>query len=245
VAEHERAKSRKEGMRLLFAAMIASKGATARLGASDKMRLRLAAMVAISATLGALTAWQAGKTSIHADEADRAGFRQKIAEVDLRARVLREHDASIYSYLEWKSRRAYATALGGGTQTEDTADAARLQVETQAELAVAANAWNEIPSSARSGTPGRIDLDRADREAAARIQKDENIEATPGEEFARADRLRNKRERLVLCAAFMLVAAVAFTLGQVRRRRDWRIWVRVGFVLLAAAALLATWSLLV
>lgn len=214
------------------------------LGASETVRLVLAGMVAVSAMLGALTAWQAGKTSIHADEADRAGFRQKVAEVDLRARVRRERDESIYSYLEWKSRHAYATALERGAQGDSGADAARLQVEVRAERAVAANAWSAIAESARPGKPGQIDLDRADREAAIRVQKEENIEAAPEAEFAKADALRHKRERLVLCAAFMLVAAVAFTIGQVRRRRDWRVWVRVGAVMLAAATIAASWALL-
>jgi hypothetical protein len=215
-----------------------------QLGASEKVRLILAVLVAGSAMLGALTAWQAGKTSISADEADRAGFREKIAEVNLGALVQRNRDESIYSYLEWRSRRAYATALKRGTQSRNPADVARLQVEVKAEQAAAAEAWSGIAPAAREGAPGHIDLDQADLEASIRLRREAGAEAVPAREFKRADRLRHKREELVLCAAFMLVAAVAFTLGQVRRRRDWRIWVRVGSVLLVLATVAAAWVIL-
>jgi hypothetical protein len=205
------------------------------------MRIATAFLVALSATFGAATAWKASDAAIHADEQDRAGFHRKIEDITITTQVLGKRETIAAAYLRWLAHDRYARALGADARHSSPAAAQSLRIDAKVEQLVARRAWTQVPRLARAGA-GKIDLAQADRIDTAELEQATSLAVVPpAAAFSDADRLRAKAERLVLIAAFFIVAAVAFTLAQVRPRREVWMWLAIGLAILLGSMIAGLW----
>jgi hypothetical protein len=206
-------------------------------GAPDWVRIGIAILIAASSILGAGTAWRASRASIGADERDRAGFARKAVDVGIREAVFGKRVVSASAYLQWLAHERFARALTAEAQHADPVTARLLKAEAVVERSVATAAWKQVDPNARGARAGKLDLDGAARIDSFNRTRSAAVDAQS--EFAGADGLRTKAERLVLLAAFLIVAAVAFAIGRVRRRRDYRVWLAIGLIILVGSTIAA------
>jgi hypothetical protein len=197
----------------------------------------VAGLIALTLIFSAGAVWLASKASIHADESDREGFKQKVEDVTVRNSIRRMRDESIAAYLRWLSHGVYAVALRAQAGPAPDPDAAKLRLEARAEQKIANAAWISIPREARSGGGGRLTLDNADRIAYLRIERERDLDSGP--EFRDADRARTKAERLKLLSALLIVAAISFAVSQILRTRASSLSFQLGFAVLVTATALS------
>jgi len=209
-------------------------------GASERLRILIAVLIALTSILGAGAVWLAVKASIRADELDRAGFRQTAADVQVRSEIFQTTIASsLADYTHWLSNTAHAQALGDSAKELPGRASQQLRLEAKADRSVARSAWLSIDGPARGAKEGSLTLDRAQRTAYLTERADKKLDLDPGPEFRQANRTRTKAERLAGLAALLLVAALLFTLAQVVRRRAFRLPLSLGLINLVVWTTLA------
>jgi hypothetical protein len=186
-------------------------------GLAEWVRTVFAVLTVVSTIFGAGAAWVAARSLVTADEADRAGFRQHVQQVEIATQVAGERQNSVLAYLQWRAAVAYRDALRDAARLAQSADAARLKLDAAAEDAVARNALRGIALAARADGAARLDLGTADRTRQFELEQARYAGLNPGREFRRADGSRKRAEKLAFFAAVLLVSAVAFTAAQALR----------------------------
>jgi hypothetical protein len=209
----------------------AARSTTAPAGASERLRLLIAVLIALASILGAGSVWLAVRASIQADELDRAGFRQTAADVQIRTGIFQAHiAASLVDYAYWLSHDAQARALNAAAGNLTGSALGQLRLEAKANRSAARSSWLAIDGPARGRKEGRLTLIRAERTAYLQERADRKLDLNPSPEFHQSNRMRTKAERLAGLAALFLVAALLFTLAQLLRRRAFRLPLWLGLI---------------
>lgn len=209
----------------------ATKSASPPTGASERLRIVIAVLIALASILGAGAVWLAVRASIQADELDRAGFRQTAADVQIRTGIFQAHiAASLVDYIHWLSHDAQARALSAAAGSLTGSASQQLRLEAKANRSAARSSWLDIEGPARGRKEGHLTLIRAERTAYLQERADEKLDLNPSSEFHQSNRMRTKAERLAGLAALFLVAALLFTLAQLLRRRAFRVPLWLGLI---------------
>lgn len=202
---------------------------------SRRTKIVTASLIALTSVLGAVGAWRASVASGGASDADRKGFADNVAEIQQRAGILIQSDAILLDFVRMQAYQDEAEALRTQAKTATVDDGARLEAQADADEKLAEFLRRTIdPDAIRPD--GTLDLRRKfDVEfELARSQQD----LDPAPEFALADTMRTKSERLVGLTALFIAAALFLTLAQVSKARARQLYFGGGLIVMVSALVL-------
>ena len=202
--------------------------------ASGHARVLVAGLIAMTSLLGSLVAWRASVANTAAGGADGKGLADLVAAQQARVQAFGNTDLVYRDYLAARALRAQADALRAeGANAGQAPDV----------LIAQADAYDNAADLAEQ----RIDPDVVAPDGSIDIQRKVDIELAlaassadldPTAEFARADQLHRKGQRLTGLAALLITAALFFTLAQVTRDRAHQLYLVGGVGVLGVALLL-------
>jgi hypothetical protein len=212
--------------------------ATARHGGpSPRLRLAIAAVIALTSMLGAVAAWRASVASGEAGGADRKGFADTIAREQQQAIITSSLDHTLFQFLRARSYSTQSDKLRRAAGKAAGTDASGLQAQSNAYQAVAENIDTTVSEDALA-EDGSLALQRAFQIEWANASSTQDLDPAP--EFAAAEASRTRAERLVGLTALMIAAAFFLTLAQISKTRAHLLYFGGGVgVLVVATALLA------
>ena len=209
---------------------------TPRRGPSPRLRLVIAALIALTSMLGAVAAWRASVASGQAGDADRKGFADTIAREQERAVISSSLDSTLFQFLRARSYSTQSDKLRRAARNAAGSDAAGLQAESDAYGSVAESINTTVPADAVA-EDGSLALDRAFQIEWASAESAQDLDPAP--EFAASEASRGRAERLVGLAALLIAAAFFLTLAQISKTRAHLLYFGGGVgVLVVATALL-------
>ena len=211
--------------------------ATARnRGPSPRLRLAIAALIALTSMLGAVSAWRASVAFGEAGGADRKGFADTIAQEQQRAIITSSLDRTLFQFLRARSYSTQSDKLRRAAGNAAGTDAPSLQTQSEAYEAVAESIDTTVSDDALA-EDGSLALDRAFQIEWANARSTQDLDPAP--EFAAAEASRTRAERLVGLTALMIAAAFFLTLAQISKTRAHVLYFGGGVgVLVVATALL-------
>lgn len=179
-----------------------------------RFRLLLAGLLAATTFLGALGSWRATEAGGAARNAERKAVSDQRTAIQQETLIRAALAATEYDYMRKTSLQAAAAALRQESTSVGVSPemgAAMIALAASYELAAA----NQPIDPDAVGPDGTLDLEsKFDLEwYAAGLRQD--LDPTP--EFAQADRMRLKSERIVGVTALFVAAALLFTLAEVSR----------------------------
>jgi hypothetical protein len=182
--------------------------------AGQRMRVLTASLIALTSVLGAVGAWRASLASSSAGDADRKGFADNVARTQQRAAILIQTDAILLDFVRMRAYEDRAEALRTEAAEAGPDDAARLEAQADADVKLAELIRTTIdPDALRPD--GSLDLRRKFQLEFRLASGQQDLD--PGPDFALADRMKSKAERLVGLTALFIAAALFLTLAQVSR----------------------------
>ena len=177
-----------------------------------RIKVLTASLIALTSVLGAVGAWRASVASGEAGSADRKGFADTVAQIQRRADILNRIDFILRDFVRMHAFEDRAAALRTEAATAGPEDAARLEAEADADEKLAQSIRGLIdPDAIRPD--GSLDLQRKYELEFALASGQQDLDSEP--EFALADRMKSKAERLVLLTVLFIAAALFLTLAQV------------------------------
>lgn len=182
-----------------------------------RFKLLLAGLIAATTFLSALGSWRATEAGGEARNAERKAVSDQRSAVHQETVIRAALAATEYDYMRKTSLQAAAAAMRTQAETASPEVASDLiSLAASYELAAA----NQPIDPDALQPDGTLDLDaKFDLEwYAAGLRQD----LDPAPEFAQADRLRLKSERIVGVTALFVAAALLFTLAEVSRHESGR-----------------------
>jgi hypothetical protein len=178
--------------------------------AGHRRKVVVTTLIALTTFFGAIGAWRATEAGAAAKSSERKALSNERAAAQRQA-VIRSGLASIeFDYMRQSTHRALAAQLRIEAAAASPADGVRLEAEAAGHEA-AANAI--FIDSDALGPDGLLDLDaKYDIEWSLALSQ---LDLDPNPEFAQADRLRAKQERIVGTTALFVAAALFLTLARV------------------------------
>jgi hypothetical protein len=200
-----------------------------------RRRALIPALIALTSVLGAVGAWRASAASSAAGSAERKAFADTVAVEQESARIETQIGIIESIYVRKVALEAMAGALRREAEQASPEDAARLTTQADAYQATAAAVFVD-PDALRPD--GSLDL-QAKRDVEWALAGDRQ-DLDPAPEAAEAEEYRAKAQRLVGLTAFLIAAALFFTLAQVSRnpRVEILYWNGGAAVLVVSAGLL-------
>jgi hypothetical protein len=201
---------------------------------SPAARVLLASLIGLAAALGSVAAWRSEEAARTAEDIDRMGIADRVAEQQERAKISAGLQDTFVDYLQAQAALARAAALVNEAARAAAAERDPLLAQAAADHAFARSRLDEIDADAfASGRNSRLDL-RRKWEIEYRLSE-QRLDLDPRPEFAAADRSRTRSERLVGLTALLIAAALFFTLAQVVRRGPTRLYLGGGLAVMVAA----------
>lgn len=199
------------------------------------VKVVIASLIALTSMLGAVGAWRASLAAAEAGDADRKGFTDAVAAQQARNQINSNLDNALSGYLRGKLYRSLADALDSQSGQLPVDDRARVEV-TAAGYRELADLVEGVVDRDAVRPDGSLDLDRAFEIGWALSSSEQDLDPSP--EFAAADELNQKAERLVGVTALLIAAAVFFTFAQVAASRVFLVYLAGGAIVLVVSVVL-------
>lgn len=201
-----------------------------------RRKVTITTLIALTTFLGAIGAWRATEAGGAAASSEHKALSDERTSAQRQA-VIRSGLASIeFDYMRQTTHRVMAAELRTEAATAGPDDAARLEAEAAGHDAAANSIFIDPDALRPDGTldPGaKYDIEWS----LARSQ----LDLDPNPEFAEADRLRAKQERIVGTTALLVAAALSLTLARVSRNPASRnLYFAGGAAVLGVAAVFLT-----
>jgi hypothetical protein len=186
-----------------------------REGSSTGFRLVVASLIAVTSLLGAVSAWRAETASSKGEEAERKAFADRVAGEQAKTTIRQDIENAVYDYEQAQSYFSQARALREEAAKAPAPEARRVRTQASAQQRLGKLVLGYVDADALR-PDGKLDLGHYYDVNYAQVQSGQDVDPLP--EFAEADRLTMKSERLVGLTALLVAAAFFFTLGQVSKR---------------------------
>jgi hypothetical protein len=199
------------------------------------VKIVIASLIALTSVLGAVGAWRASLASAEASDSDRKGFADALAAEQQRTSIHSSLDAEFTRYLRGQLFTALAEELYEQAEDASPADRARLEVEASNYQSLG-DLKLETTNPDALRPDGSLDLDRAFEIEWAQQASQNDLDPEP--EFAEADELNERSERLVGITALLIAAALFFTFAQVVAGRVFVVYLAGGAAVLILSTVL-------
>jgi hypothetical protein len=197
----------------------------------ERLKVKVSILIALTTVLGAGAAWRSTIASEKAEDAEREGFANVAAREQARSEIGSSLNASLFYFLTTKSYEAQAEQLKRESGRAASDDAARLADQAKAYKGLADVSVAAVENAL--SPDGSLDLGRQFDIEMSQAERERDLD--PGPEFAEADDLNTKSQRLVGISAFLIAGALFFTFAQVARRGQPRLYLAGGLMVLVAA----------
>lgn len=204
-------------------------------GASARLRIIIAVLIATTSVFGAVAAWRAAVAGSEATAFERKAFDDEVARERARAAILNSLDSTFSSYIRSEEAKRRYEVLKEKAQSAQGVDKEQSLAEAEAyrNLAEINVAGIRVDSLRPDGT---LDLERAFEIEWDQAQRAEDIDPEP--DFIAADDALEKSERLVGLTALMIAAAFFLTLAEISKTVAHRAYFLGGTGVLSIATVL-------
>jgi hypothetical protein len=203
---------------------------------NNRMETLVALLIAVVTVIGAVVAWRASVADDGAGDADFAGLRASLNAEETRALNAVNAYEHYGAYTTYWRHNALGDALAGEVEAADETAVEALDRQ-RAEAYDLADANQDLFPNRFLNRDGTYSVAREAGEAWADAAREKDLYPDP--QYAEADKLRTKSNRLLGTITLLGLALVAFTLVETVEGRTRLIFVGLGLVLALAGTVLA------
>ncbi len=204
-------------------------------GASQNVHKIVATLIALTSVLGAFAAWRASVAGSAATGAERKGFADDAAAKIAHGNTLTSVDRNFRYFVRAEAYKSIAETLGE--------QAGRATGDDKGQLEDDAYAYEQLEDITRAAVEGdainpdgTLNLERKFEIEYGLAASQQDLDSSS--DYAEADALHRKGERLVGLTALLIAAAFFLTLAEVSKTRAYRFYFVGGVVVLAASTFL-------